>query len=348
MENQIQEDKDFDSVADKVLDEMGTKTPADSSSADKQKDEQTDTADTSGAEPVKTEQVKAVESDSSLSVEQKIAKIKDILGDDENALNAYIQTKGYHNDPAWIKQREIIEKLKKENAAKPAFSDEDRKAFDEFTAFRSSPEYTQMIMKQQGYTQDAIDKKLQESGHEVKPNPQDDVNLVLEKLGIDLNKLSPESKENVLANVEDIIKIADILIQDRFGKVLPKELAPIQEDLKIVNQEKAGIKLVDTMKNIVKTDDILDFDKDVQPVLNKFLDENPDANQQDVFEYFKSINHNLTIERLKTGKKKDERDEKKGFIRQNLSISRSSQTPKKTGHFNNDADSFLDSVNYEK
>lgn len=348
MEIEIQEAKDFDSIADKILNEEGKETPAETSSADKPEDDKTKTLD-SGAEPVKTEQVKAVEVDSSLSVEEKISKIKEILGDDQKAIDAYVKQKGFHNDPAWQKQREIIERLKKESETKSFLSEEDKKAFQEFKTFSSSPEYIQMTMKQQGYTQDAIDKKLQESGYEVESKPQDDVNLVLGKLGIDINKMPPETKENVLANVEDIIKIADILIQDRFSKTFSKELAPIQDHLGNLAKTDNATKITKTMEDTIKSEGILDFDKDIEPALNKFLDENPDATQQDVFENFKSINHNLTIERLKIGKKKDERDEKKGDLRQNIPIARSnSGLPKKTGNFDKDVDSFFDSANYQE
>ena len=56
---------------------------------------------------------------------------------------------------------------------------------------------------------------------------------------------------------------------------------------------------------------ILDFEKDVEPKLREFLEANPNAKQEDVYDYFEEINHQLVIERLKTGKRQDERNEKK-------------------------------------
>lgn len=340
MAEQIQEAKDFDSIANTLLDEVGNDTQTESSTDNKQEDGQ-EKAEATGAEPEKTEQVKAIEKDTSLSVEEKIAKVKEILGDDEKAIDAYIKQKGYHNDPAWQKQRELIEKLKKEGT----LSDEDKQALDEFKKYRSSPEYIKETMKSQGYTQDTIDKKLQESGFEVKPKPQDDVNLVVEKLGLNLDNMDSESKASVLANISDVSRIVDVIIQDRLNKVLPKELGPVKEHIDSMTKTDNASRLVSTMKESVKTEGILDFEKDIDPLLNKFMDENPDATQQDVFEHFKSINHSLTVERLKTGKKKEERDDKKSNLRQNIPFSGASKSPTKTGSFEKDADAFLDSVN---
>src|SRR3990167_3674184 len=153
------EAKDFDQVADMHLAELEKETPSDSSTEIKPKGD-TETAETTETEAAKSEKVKEVEGDGTLSPEDKIAKIKEILGDDEKAIDAYIKSKGYHNDPAWQKQRELIDKLKKESGGKSVLSDEDKAALAEFKQWRSTPDYIQQTMKAQGYTQEAIDKKL--------------------------------------------------------------------------------------------------------------------------------------------------------------------------------------------
>ena len=342
-----QEDaKDFDSVADALLDKVEIETPTDSSPENKPEDEAGKAEVTPTAEVDKTEKVKEVEQDSSLSVEEKLAKVKEILGEDEKAIDAYIKIKGYHNDPAWQKQRELIEKLRKESAVKSALSDEDKLALDDFKKFRSTPEYIRDSMKSQGYTPEAIDKKLKESGFEVQVKPQDDVNLVVEKLGLKLDDMSPQDKAGVLANISDVVKIAEILIDDRFSKVLPKELGPIQDVIKKNEQSARGSQLTNSMRDIVKKEGILDFEKDIEPALNKFMDDYPDCIQQDVFDHFKTIHHNLTVERLKTGKKKEERDDKRGILRQNIPLSGTKNMPKKSGNFDADADAFFESVNF--
>ena len=339
------EAKDFDSVADEILNKVGDENPADSSSANKSEESESNIAKAAGAEPEKTEQVKAVEDDESLSVEEKIAKIKEIIGNDEKALDAYIKQKGYHNDPAWQKQREIIERLKKESEAKSILSEEDKIALSEFKKFRSSADYIQNSMKAQGYTQEAIDKKLQESGFEVKSSPQDDVKLVVEKLGLNFDNYNPDEKSVIMANISDTAKIFNVLFEDKFGKILPQKLAPIEEKFSSIEKTENSSKIIRSMQEIVKSDNVLDFNKDIEPALNKFLDENPDANQTDVFEYFKQLNHKLTVERLRVGKKKEERDEKKTNLRQNLPFSSGKQALKKSGNFEEDADAFLNSVN---
>ena len=338
MSEEQEEANDFDSIADDFLSK-----DADSSSAEQDQEAKTD--ESAGAEPEKTEQIKEVEADESLSVEDKIGKIKELLGDDEKAIDAYIKEKGYHNDPAWIKQRELIDRLKKEGEAKSALSEEDKQALDEFKTFRSSAEYIQTSMKAQGYTQEAIDKKLTESGFESQSKPQDDVQLVIGKLGIDLDKFTPQEKASVMQNIEDIVKVADILVNDRLGKVLPKELSGIKEHIGSMEKSDNASKMLSNMQSTVKDEGILDFTKDIEPELNKFLDDNSDATQQDLFEHFKKINHKLTVERLKTGKKQEERDGKKTNLRQNVAGSPGGNQVPKTGDFEKDADAFLDSVN---
>lgn len=337
--------KDFDAGADAFLDKVGTETPGASSDPNKPEGEESKTSEIPTAEVAKTDQVKEVEADSSLSPEDKINKIKEILGDDENALDAYIKQKGYHTDPAWQKQRELIERYKKEASGKSALSDEDREALAEVKRYRSSPEYVQASMKAQGYTQEAIDKKLKELGHEVQAKPQNDVDLVVNKLGVDLSKMLPDEKVRVLNNIEDVVRVADIIINDRLAKTLPKQLGPLQEHLGSIEKSENASRLTSTMRDVVKQEGILDFDKDITPALNKFLDENPDAVQQDVFEHFRHINHTLTVERLKTVKRKEERDDKRGNLRQNLSGLGNMKTPSRTGDFDKDADAILDALN---
>jgi hypothetical protein len=228
---------------------------------------------------------------------------------------------------------------------KAALSDEDKLALEDFKKFRSTPEYIRDSMKAQGYTPEAIDKKLKESGFEVQAKPQDDVNLVVEKLGIKLDEMSPQNKADVLANISDVVRIAEIIFNDRLGKVLPKELGPIQDVIKKNEQSAHGNQLTNSMRDIVKKEGILDFEKDIEPVLNKFMDDYPDCIQQDVFDHFETINHTLTVERLKTGKKKEERDDKRGNSRQNIPLSGTKNMPKKSGNFDADADAFFESAN---
>ena len=233
----------LDEQMDQVLD--GVETPAETSSVKSQEGEEVKTDETAGAEPDKTEQVKSVEEDSSLSVEDKIAKVKEILGDDEGALDAYIKEKGYHNDPAWQKQRDIINRLK-EQVESSGISEEDKEAIQKAKEVTSSRTYIQASMKEQGYTQDAIDKALKEKGFDVETKPNDDFDLVTSKLNIDPSTIS----ENTKATIADVAKIADVIFQDRLNKVLPEQLKPLQETHDQLTQTQNASKLTSQMREL--------------------------------------------------------------------------------------------------
>lgn len=339
MEEGKPEAKDFDEMADDFFSKQEKETPEESSTENKPEDDKS-TDETTGAEPAKSEKVKAVDEDDSLTPEEKIEKIKGILGDDEEALDAYIKSKGYHKDPAWQKQREEIEKWKKA-AESSGLSEEDKAALEEFKKFRSSAEYIQTSMRAQGYKEEAINKKLEEMGYDVPSDAKDDVQLVIDKLGLD-----PESiDKDVKANIADIARIADVLINDRLGKVLPKELGPLQEHIQSNEKVQNSQRMVSQMRETVKGEGILDFEKDIEPALHKFMDENLNASQKDVLDHFNKINHKLSVERLRTGSRKQEREEKKSHLRQNIPTSRGSQSlPQKTGDFEKDFDAAFDAM----
>ena len=339
---EVAEAKTLDERMDEHLDSREKETPTDTSTETKPEGTEATTKETATAEVDKTEQLKEVDDDASLSVEDKLAKVKEIIGDDEKAVDAYIKQKGYHNDPAWQKQRELIDRLKSEAGTKSTLAKEESEGLAEFMKFRKSAEYIQSSMKTQGYTQEAIDSKLKESGFDVKSKPEDDVQLVASKLGIKFEDMAPAKAQDMKVYIEDIAKVADILFQDRIAKILPDKLAPIEKHMAINEQSTQATKMMTTIKETIKTEGILDFDKDINPALNKFLDDNPDASQQDVLEHFKHINHKLSLERAKGGKRKEERDIKKGAIRHNTSTAKSGAgLPAKTGNFDTDVDNFF-------
>ncbi|MBU0909473.1 MAG: hypothetical protein KJ717_07875, partial [Proteobacteria bacterium] len=105
--------------------------------------------------------------------------------DDEKALDAYIKEKGYHNDPAWQKQRELIDRLKKEKE-EGALSDEDKQRLEDLKTVTSSREYIQASMEKQGYTQEAINNALKEKGFDIPDSKvSSDFDLVVNTLKID-------------------------------------------------------------------------------------------------------------------------------------------------------------------
>ncbi len=299
------------------------------------------------AEVDKTEEIKKVDEDVSLSVEDKIEKIKEILGDDEKAVEAYVKEKGFHIDPAWIKQREQIDRLK-DQVSKSGLTDEQKTQLDDFQKVTSSPEYIQMSMKSKGFTQDAIDAALREKGFTVPEKVGDDVELVLRKLNIDPKTVD----ESLRATITDVTKIVHILQDEAFGKQLPQALKPLQEHQEKVDRERGSQDMMKSMQETVKTEGILDFKKDIQPELNKFMDaneKNPKFTQADILDHFHKINHKLSVERLKTGKKKVERDESKDGLRQNQQRIPVPDLNKieKTGNFDKDFDAAADALSLQ-
>lgn len=345
----IEAKETLDEVADKVFDAheaKETETPEETSSSENQKKSDAETKP-AGAEPVKTEQVEKVEADESLSPEDKISKISEILGDDADAVDAYIKSKGFHTDPAWIKQREQIEGLKTERdeALKKAPSTEELEKFNKVT---SSPEYIRLQMKSAGYTEETIDNKLKELGHTIPDKPNDDVALVAQRLNIDLEGMEEGQRTQMKDYISDITKVADVIIQDRLGKVLPGQLKPLQDALEGQEQAKTANDYIKQMQDVVKVEDILDFAEDVEPEIDKWMEKNPEATQDEIFSEFGKINHKLTIERLRTKGKKDDRDIKKGNLRSSKPGARVDlSTIEKTGDFDKDADAFLDAKNVQ-
>ncbi len=317
-------DQDFDKVADKILDEH------EASSASKEGAEGAD-QDT-GVDQSKKANLDKETKDAS-SPEAKLAKISEILGDDKEAIDAYIKSKGYHTDPAWQK---LLAKSKT-----PAIDEATQKSLDEFKKVTSSREYVETKMKSEGYKQEAIDAKLKEMGFQVETKGQDDVDLVIKSLGIDPKGVD----DNARATISDVSKVVDIILKDRLGKILPDTLKPLQDTMTTIGREKNASLITSKMKGIVSEEGVLDYDKDITPAIAKWLNENPDSKQEDVLDYFFQLNHQLTIERLKTGKKRaDNQDIKRNLRTPTKSAVNSGEIPKKTGDFDTDADAILDSL----
>lgn len=334
----LTEDEKFDQVADKVIEaheEKAEKETQSVSSTEKKPDAEAKTEEPSTAEVDKTDKVKEVEEDVSLSVEEKIAKVAEILGNDLKAIDAYVKEKGYHNDPAWKAQRAIINRLEEE-AKSPKIDEETKGKLELLDKVLSNPDFIKVQMKTEGFTDDAINNKLRELGHEV-AETRDDVQLVTQKLGLDPKNMTPETKDLI----SDVAKIADIILQDR----IQGHMKPLEEGVTAITQTAEAGKMLKEIQEVVKTEEILDFKKDIEPEIQKFLDKNPDADQPAIRAYFDKLNHGLTIERLKTGKKKGERDEKKGELRSNKPAA---NVPlgkiQKTGDFDKDFEAGWDTL----
>jgi hypothetical protein len=306
----------------------------------------TETEDTAGADQDKTEKVAEVEEDASLTPEEKIAKINEILGDDEDAIDAYIKQKGYHNDPAWQKQREIIQRLKNE-AATPKLPDGLDERLAEFEKVTKSREYIQAAMTAQGYRQDAINDALKGAGYDVPTDKLDPYQQSLQALGVSEEQVPEENR----AIIRDIGRIVDHLFEQKLQTVLPEQLRPLRETVEGFRQTEAAGKMLDNIQQQVQDEGVLDYQKDVVPMIDKFMESNPKATQRDIEEHFNTESRKLTISRLRTSGNRQQTKQKKEGLRDTGGKTKSPlagiKIPQKSGDFDTDADALFDAVGYK-
>lgn len=230
----------------------------------------------------------------------------------------------------------------KDKFGKPTEGTPSQEQVELFNKTISSPEYVQTSMKAAGYTQEAIDGALREKGFEVPEKQTDDLKLVTEKLGLDSATLDESAK----ATINDISRIANVLIENRLGKAFDSKLSPIQERLDKSDNATAGQQMFNQMEKIIKDGNILDFKSDVEPVLHKFMNENPKASQAEALQHFNELKYSLSIERLQHGKKKKTRDESKDNLRTSKEGSTNLGMPK-LGDKNLSNDDILDGLGYK-
>jgi hypothetical protein len=251
--------------------------------------------------------------------------------------------KEFHKHPAWqriLKERDEARAQLQEFKGKSNIQDEKLEKLDKLL---NSPEFIRMSMKQEGYTDEAINKKLSEQGHSV----ERDLGLkdyIFTKLGVDPNNLRNVdlSKVSPEALVEDFIAMADLAAEYKIAKMKESELAPLQQKISQRDQEAAAQKLTGKMEEEVKSRGILDFNKDIEPKIHEYLDKNPTATQSEVYNYFKQIHADISIDRLQKGSKAQDRKDKKNANRTNVTsgmVSKDASSIQKTGNYSDDFDS---------
>jgi hypothetical protein len=266
---------DIDAQLDAKMDELEQETPAESSPA----------KETEDTEPVETEEP---------SAEDDKTEVPDDTTED-------VPTE-FHKHPAWqriIKERdEARQAIEAQKTDSPVQSE-----LDKFKEVTSSAAYIQASMQAQGYRQEAIDLELQRQGHNVPDRRVDDVSSFLEQYNLTKEAIPQEN----LQLLQDYDKFIDYKL-NRFKSVeLPEHLKPIEQRQTEIAQSNNASRLISEMQSIVKTEGILDYGKDVEPELNKWVEAHPEATQEAVYQQFKDLNHSLTIERLKLGGKRKER-----------------------------------------
>ena len=293
------------------------------------------------------------EGDKTSALEEKLAKIKEIFGDDEEAINEYIKKAGFHKNPAWQARQALIEKLKHENETlkqgKGVLDPETTKLIEEFKQIHSNPDFVRQKMEAQGFRQEVIDTKMKEMGFDVKPKELDPVEIVAKHFNVDFNKIDEQQKTLYM----DIINIADVLTKERMKNAFPEQIKPLEEKISSMYQETSANKLMERMQKVIDSEGILDMEKDINPLLDKFAEDNPKATQGEIYQKFIELNHSLALERLKLGKRKEEREDTKGKLRNQSGSSTPSnkQQPPKRLHASatsKDVNGFIEAVMQEQ
>lgn len=181
----------------------------------------------------------------------------------------------------------------------------------QFQKVTQTPEFVKTQMKAEGYTDEAINRRLKDMGVDVPDVRPDVFGLIKSKMGIDPESFSPEYRQG-LSETE---KVIDLILEDRLSRILPGQIAPLEKTLTEMTRKAHSQDLLKSMKDTVAKEGILDFDKDVVPAIEKFIESNPRANQDDLKHEFVRLNHEMALDRYRTKSKKDDRDVKKEVLK---------------------------------
>lgn len=324
---------DFENKADDFFKDKGEKeTPEGSSTSKETPDKETEDSKGSGSDQQKTDKPK--EEKGELSKEEQEKADKDV---EEGKLP-------FHKHSAWIKQRKqgeekdtVIAELQKSAVPK--------ETLDKIDKVINSRAYIQSDLESQGKSKEFIAKTLEEKGFEVEAAPKkNDLDIVAEGLGTTVEQLEKEGTKDAATS---IAKIVSIMLKNSSKDFVTKdEIAPLEKNSAVTSQKELARTMMSEMKEAVEVDKELDFVEDVLPILNKFMEDNPNAEQPDVKKHFDKVYPRMVIDRLKGGKRQEARDGKKGELRQDTGKAGVKINPKlkKTGNFEEDSDSFFANI----
>jgi len=282
----------------------------------------------SAPEPTTEDESKKSEDESEDSL--KTPEESDKKDDESEATNKdQMFRKGYNEAKTKLEKR--IEELKSQVV--------DVEKLKEFERVTSSPEYIRASMKAQGYTDDAINNRLKEAGHNV-IGDDDLVNVVYKKLGVNPAQLD----DNTKAVLSDVVKVAEAISEYKLGRTIPEAIKPLQDRLMQQDAKDGASQAIKSIKSTVEKENILDYKEEVEPILSKWLDENPKATQEDFVDYFRQVNHELAIKKLSTKGRKLERDEKKQSLRTSKEGTLPFSKDAMTGNFDDDFDRVADAL----
>jgi hypothetical protein len=320
---QTAESTDFDSKLESELDtlEGREETPEDSSSSKETQD--TETKETEGAGDDQQKTSKPEETKEEASKEEK-ADPKDLM-----FRKAYNEAKA--------KFDKELEGIKSQLLPK--------EEVETFRSITSSPAYIRESMRSQGYKDEVIDGKLKELGHNVPTREVDDVALVTRELGYDPQNLTNEQRQDI----NYVSKVARVMVKHMMGQELPGQLKPFKEGMEEIQRERGSSQVSSMIQKTIKDEGILDYEKDIAPEMNRWLDENEGKKgitQEDFLNHFHKVNHRLSIERLRTGKRREDRGKAKDNQRPNKDTLRITpgKMPALTGDNDKDMDNALDAL----
>lgn len=258
-----------------------------------------------------SEDVKETESTKEVSEDTTSQKSEETTEEEE-------VPKGFHEHPAWqriLKERdEARAALEEKGKADPDLQAQ----LEDFKKVTSSREYIEASMRSQGYTQEAIDRRLSEAGYEVDSKAEDDVGLVIRELGLDPNHLNGEYRATSKEFVDNVVRVADVLIKNRLSKELPKVVDPITQRLQKYDARTSAKEIVDSMQSELKKEGILEW-KEVESDIHKFMDDNPQTTQEAVYQHFRNVSREKSFEKLRRENRQEDRNDKKKSLRSNKS-----------------------------
>jgi len=296
--------------------EKGEETAEDTTTSEETTDTETEEKEPSGTDPAKTEK-----------------------GDEEPAK----VPEEFHKHPAW--QRIITERDEaKADAEKFKEAGITEDTLSTLNQTVNSREYIQSSMQAQGFTQDRINQELATKGFDVPTDQKSSYQLALDALNVTEEQVPEENR----AVIRDISTMVDARIQPLLDEI--KELRGLKDTVGEISNATAADKVLSSIEQTVKDEGVLDFNKDVMPVMNQWLQDNPEGTQEQFLGHFRETSRSMSLERLRTGKSRQENAKVKTGLRDNLGQGKTGDgtftAPEKTGDKDADADAFLDTYEH--
>lgn len=187
-------------------------------------------------------------------------------GEDGDSAAAYEGVpKGFAEHPSW-KAREA--KIKEHQARAQELE-------RSLSSLLSDPEVLAKHLKRQGYSDQQVQAELFSRGLKLpgqatdNPTKRDQVEAICSKLGWDAGNLNQNEK----AYIADLIKLSDAVAQERVEAIMKERLGPMESYFSNMRERQSLTQEFDEVKKRAKGEfPDLDWDKDVEPAMNKYLD----------------------------------------------------------------------------